>query len=254
VITIDAGWYSSFVSMLPELERHNFTATMYVTTYYSEKQVPVFNVALQYILFVTNVHSLDTTGLGLPVENMFDLREPAQKNQVVELLQQQADQMSSEAGRQSLLSQLCERLEVSYSAIIENKLFHLASTDQLQDMADRGLDIQLHTHRHRISVNGTDCIEQELMDNKYELSQITQKDLVHFCYPSGIYDKTVWPTLEKLNIVSATTTETGLVNSQSHQYALPRILDGEEISDIEFEAELSGFGEVKRKILSFIRH
>ena len=253
VITIDDGWYSSFVSMLPELERQKFTATMYVTTYYSEKQVPVFNVALQYLFSVTKVQSLGTKELGLLVENTFDLRESAQKNQVVGLLQQYADQLSSETERQRLLSQLCERLGVSYTAILESKLFHLSNANQLQQMAGRGVDIQLHTHRHRISVNGADCVEQELMDNKCELSQITQKDLIHFCYPSGIYDKIFWPTLEKLNIVSATTTETGLVDSQSHRYALPRILDGEVISDIEFEAELSGFGQVKRKILSFIR-
>ncbi|MDX2465031.1 MAG: hypothetical protein QNK31_11055, partial [Porticoccus sp.] len=115
VITIDDGWYSSFVSMLPELERQKFTATMYVTTYYSDKQVPVFNVALQYLFSVTTVKTLDTRGLGLSVENTFDLKEPAQKNQVVRLLQQQADQLSFEAERQSLLSQLCERLEVNYS-------------------------------------------------------------------------------------------------------------------------------------------
>ena len=145
-------------------------------------------------------------------------------------------------------------MQISYSSLFENKLFHLASADQLQDMAHRGIDIQLHTHRHRISLKGVDCTEQELVDNKDELSKVAQESLVHFCYPSGIYDKTVWPTLEKLNIVSATTTETGLVDNQSHRYALPRILDGEEISDIEFEAELSGFGELKRKLLSFVRH
>lgn len=254
VITIDDGWYGSYLHMLPELERQKFTATMYVTTYYCDKQAPVFNVALQYLFSATKVKTLNTSKLGLPVEKVVDLQESLQKDLVVTLLQQHADQLPSEVERQSLLSLLSESLEINYSAIIENKLFHLASTDQLQNMVSRGIDIQLHTHRHRISLKGDDCTEQELKDNKGELSKIAQKPLEHFCYPSGTYDKTVWPTLEKLHIVSATTTETGLVNNQSHRYALPRILDGEEVSDIEFEAELSGFGELKRKLLSFIGH
>lgn len=254
VITIDDGWYSSYLYMLPPLEEQKFTATMYVTTYYSEKQAPIFNVALQYLFSATEVETLNTSKLGLPVGKVVDLRVSSQKDEVVALLLQHAAQFSSEAERQSFLSLLSEHLKISYSAIFEKKLFHLASADQLQNMTSRCIDIQLHTHRHRISLNGVDCTEQELKDNKGELSKVAQSPLVHFCYPSGIYDKRVWPTLEKLNIVSATTTETGFVNSQSHRYALPRILDGEEISDIEFEAELSGFGELKRKLLRVVRH
>ena len=91
VITIDDGWYSSFLYMLPELERQKFTATMYVTTYYSEKQVPVFNVMLQYLFSATKVETLNTKKLGLLVEKVVDLRESLQKDQVVALLQQHAD-------------------------------------------------------------------------------------------------------------------------------------------------------------------
>ncbi len=48
VITIDDGWYSAWASMLPALEKHNYPATVYLTTYYCLHQAPVIDVALSY--------------------------------------------------------------------------------------------------------------------------------------------------------------------------------------------------------------
>jgi hypothetical protein len=48
--------------------------------------------------------------------------------------------------------------------------------------------------------------------------------------------------------VSATTTDIGLVAADSPPYALPRILDGQDITDLEFEAELCGFMQLLRRL------
>jgi len=250
VITIDDGWYGTYKHMLPVLEKHQFPATLYVTTYYSDKQTPIFNVALQYLFTVTDVQSLDAKKLNVGNEALVNLALSTEKSNFIAFLQGYANQLASEQERQQLLELLAVQLGLNYQTIVEDKLFHLASEGQLEEMARQGMDIQLHTHRHRISVDGLDCLEQELLDNQARLAQVSERPLIHFCYPSGIYDETVWPTLKKLGMVTATTTESGLVNKKAHPYALPRILDGENVSDIEFEAEMSGFGEVKR---SFFR-
>lgn len=234
--------------MLPELEKNQFPAVLYATTYYSGKQVPVFNVALQYLFATTKVETLDSQKFNIGYSSEVDLTSIKEKSKFMNSLQAHASLLLSEEERQRLLALLAKELELSYSTIVENKLFHLADEEQLKEMVQRGIDVQLHTHRHRISVDGVDCLEQELIDNKSKLDKVSGNPLLHFCYPSGLYDQSFWPTLEKLGMVSATTTESGLVNKQSHPYALPRILDGEDISDIEFEAEMSGFGELKRSL------
>ncbi len=75
-----------------------------------------------------------------------------------------------------------------------------------------------------------------------------QKPLTHFCYPSGVYDKTTWPWLDRLGIKSATTVEQGLNFPKAPQLGLKRLLDGQEVQQIEFEAELCGFIEVTRRL------
>jgi peptidoglycan/xylan/chitin deacetylase (PgdA/CDA1 family) len=47
-ITIDDGWLSTYTHMLPVLERYQLPATLYATTWYSGKDLPVINVAVEY--------------------------------------------------------------------------------------------------------------------------------------------------------------------------------------------------------------
>lgn len=252
VITIDDGWYSTFLHMLPILEKNNYPATVYVTTYYSEKQTPVFDVALQYMMAITKRKRLSLQSVDTSCYGDFDLANMEQKALAREQLQSYVASLEGEDSRQEMMNKIGDMLGVPYSEIIDNKLFHLMTPEQIEEMSCRGVDIQLHTHRHRISHLGKDCISEEIKGNRESLKPFTSKSLIHFCYPSGVYDESVWPQLEAAGIVSATTTETGLVNQKPHKYALPRILDGEYVSDIEFEAELVGFGELKRKLISAV--
>jgi hypothetical protein len=57
---------------------------------------------------------------------------------------------------------------------------------------------------------------------------------------------------EKLGIKSATTCEPGLVDQHTNPFFMPRFLDGENIDQIVFEAELCGVGHFLRKIKSTI--
>lgn len=248
VITIDDGWHSTYKYMLPVLEEYRMPATVYVTTYYVEKQTPVFDVALQYMFSSSAAQSIDVSGLGV-VGGVFDLTDASQYQKALEELQRLAGSLSSEQERQELAHQLAFQLGVNYKDIVDKKLCHMMTIEELNDAAHCGLDIQLHTHRHRITEAGISTITKEISENCSYLEAVAKKPLEHFCYPSGIYDRSVWLSLKELGIVSATTTEAGLVDRRSHVYALPRILDGEELSDLEFEAELCGFGEIKRKLV-----
>ncbi|PHS73876.1 MAG: polysaccharide deacetylase [Porticoccus sp.] len=253
VLTIDDGWYGSYLHMLPELEKHQFSATLYVTTYYSEKQWPVANVALHYLVSRTDLARVRLADLGIPSDQVYDLAESDQRSGLATTLQCHLEQLPGEYERQVFLWQVAGQLGFDRELICSEKWFHLASPPQVQEMSRRGLDIQLHTHRHRISKAGHFCVEEEIENNRAQLEPLTEQPLQHFCYPSGVYDRTIWPDLKKLGIASATTTASGLVGRGAEIYALPRILDGEHVSDLEFEAELSGLLELKRSFFKWLK-
>ena len=66
VITIDDGWVGVHAHGWPLLREFGFPATLYVTTHYIEHDAPVFDVAIQYMLWKTTREQVDLSGLGLP--------------------------------------------------------------------------------------------------------------------------------------------------------------------------------------------
>lgn len=252
VVTIDDGWYSTYRCMFPALQACSIPATVYLTSYYCEKQLPVVTVLLNYLLASTSCKEVIELDLAGRLQ-VFDLSVESDKGRLMACCQGHLDSLDSEEGKQSFLEELSSKLGVDYQSIISKQLFHLMTPAQVQEMASCGVDFQLHTHCHTISKQETYCIEDEIVKNSQFINSLVDIDLVHFCYPSGIYDPQIWPELEKLNVESATTTEIGLADKNTHKYAIPRILDGEQISDIEFEAELSGFNDMVRRILSVCR-
>lgn len=248
VITIDDGWYGTYRYMLPELKESGFPATVYVTSYYSENQLPVADVVLQYMLSNTSLKSIDLGSLAIGKNERFALETSADRARAHALLRDISNALETAGNREQFLADIGQLLGMSYLDIKARKLFNLMTFEQIAECVSQGVDIQLHTHRHRISEGGKSTIEQELADNRARLEPLVKRPLRHFCYPSGVYQQSVWPELEAQGIESATTTEAGFVRTGTHRYALPRILDGQDVSDLEFEAEMSGFGELKRRL------
>ena len=254
VLTIDDGWYSTYLHMLPELEAQHFPATLYLTTYYAENPYPVFEVLIEYMFSQTAERSIDPAKLGVGVGAGMAISDAGDRDRAKLMVKTYASEMDDERSRQAFARKLGRELGVDYEYLLENRVFNLVSLGQAADMFRRGLDIQLHTHRHRVSHRGDECLARELDDNRASLDKVITGRREHFCYPSGIYDVSLWPVLSSAGIVSATTTDVGLVRQDTPRYALPRILDGEQVSDIEFEAELSGLLELKRRILRVFRN
>jgi len=111
------------------------------------------------------------------------------------------------------------------------------------------MDIQLHTHRHRLDLDNVAALDEELSDNAIRLAHMTSAPLEHFCYPSGVWSEATWPILSKHQVRSATTIVQGFNYTGAPPFGLKRLLDGESVHDPEFEAEMSGFFELKRRLL-----
>ncbi len=224
VITIDDGWSSTYTHMLPILERLGLPATVYMTTWYSEHQLPIVNVVVRYILERA-------------------LRSPNEAPGVIA----EIEKLSSLVERELALRDCAARFGVSTEEWWNGRQFHLMSPMEIRDASRRGLDIQLHTHRHTSSDRDSDDLEREIADNRAALARALarpEQSFNHFCYPSAVTHPSAVPILKENGIKSATIGEERINPRGTNPYRLRRFLDGRSVSDTEFEAYLSGVLEI----------
>lgn len=245
VVTVDDGWYSAYQIALPELESLSIPATVYVTTYYMPKEIPVYQLVVRYMFWKTphdtlRLNELDT---GLPQVAVPKGSESA--NTAMRALMEYGAKHCTEEQRVAICRQLGKRLDVDYEDIVRSRKFTLMKPAQVREMAGRGIDIQLHTHRHQLPAN-EDRARAEILDNRAALEPLAQRPLVHFCYPKGLWAPEQGSWLRESNVVSAVTCDPGLNDANSNPLRLRRFLDSESVSQIEFEAEISGFADLLR--------
>lgn len=216
VITIDDGWVSTRTHMLPVLERYELPATIYATTWYAGRDLPVINVAVDYLLSVS--------GRG-------DANRRAAIRRIEAL---------PEGERLDALRALGRELGVS-EAWLGARQFHLMQADELADVRRRGFDLELHTHRH-IDVSGNlGRLAQEVEENRAFLTDVVGASPAgHFCYPSGTYHPSAPALLAESGVRSATLVAEGINPPGANPYALRRFVDGRSVSQVEFDAYLSG--------------
>ena len=250
-ITIDDGFFSAYAEAVPALETHAFPATIYVTTYYAVKQAPVFRLAVQYMFWRSRAASLPASHPWAP-EAPADLTDATARVRAMWHVIEYGEARSSEQERHAISRELAELLGVDYGAICRRRLFHLMTLDAIRDLATRGFDIQLHTHRHRLPQTTEEGTRREIVENREVLEAAVGHSLRHLCYPSSIWTPHQWPWLEALRIRSATTCSPGLNGPDTHRLALTRFLDTANVSAIEFEAELYGYLELMRPLRAWV--
>lgn len=221
VVTIDDGWESTFTHMLPILEAEGLPATLYATTWYAGRDLPVVDVSVTYLL--------ESSGRG-------DLDRSAKVAEIEAL---------PVGERLEALRRLGSELGVD-EAWLKLRQFNLMGLDQLAEAACRGIDVQLHTHRHIDVTEQVDRLPGEIADNRAFLASVSGGSLDHFCYPSGTFHHRAPELLAACGVRSATLVEEGLNPPGANPYKLRRFLDGRSVSDAEFDAYLSG-------VLHFLR-
>jgi hypothetical protein len=68
--------------------------------------------------------------------------------------------------------------------------------------------------------------------------------MVHFCYPSGVYSREFLPWLAEENIISATTCDVGLAGRHTNPLLLPRVIETNSRTALEFEGWLTGVADL----------
>jgi len=226
VLTFDDGFHDFYRHALPALRDFGFPCTLYLTTYYCDRRLPIFNLIVSYMLWK-----------GGPPHTATG------ENRVREALRlvQQADHENWDVhAKNEFARSLAQSFGLDYEQLERSRLFQIMSPDEVAEAARGGIDIQLHTHRHR-TPHDRELFLREIRDNARRIQELTGRAPAHFCYPSGVTAPAFFPWLREARVESATTCVPGLASASSDPLLLPRFLDGAGVEDLDFESWLSGF-------------
>ena len=242
-ITFDDGNYDFYREAYPVIKEFDFPVTLYLTTFYSHYNKPVFDVICSYLLWKGRNTALDLKPL-IGQEREVDLSSGGARARVLTELHGFARQnkLSAEE-KDALAAALAKQLRIDYDQLLARRLLHLLTPEEVKQVAAGGVDVQLHTHRHRTPMD-RELFRREIEDNRNSIREMTGVSPTHFCYPSGIYDPAFFPWLEELGVTSATTCDPDLATRDSRRLLLPRLVDTCSLTPIEFEGWLTGIAAV----------
>jgi peptidoglycan/xylan/chitin deacetylase (PgdA/CDA1 family) len=243
VLTFDDGTADFAQIVWPMLKRYGYPATVYVTTYYSEKRQPVFPLMCGYLLWKRRHRVLKAAPeLGIP--EAVDLSNPLKRELAERWIVNSAQRHDRSADETNLrAARLAELLDIDYDALLRRRVLQLMTPEEMRDVATDGADVQLHTHKHR-APRHRDLFTQEIADNRTRLEALTGRPARHFCYPSGEHYPEFLPWLAAQQMRSATTCIPGLGTADTNGLLLPRVVDTAALTPIELEGWLSGASQV----------
>jgi peptidoglycan/xylan/chitin deacetylase (PgdA/CDA1 family) len=241
-ITFDEGMHDFYSKAYPLLQAFQVPTTLYVPTYYSTYQRPIFDMASSYMLWRGRGRYIETGNLlpGAP-----RVRIPTNREKRTDLhLQMRAYANArglSASEKDAMLRELSAKVGIDWDEFLASRMLRLMSIDELRSLDQRLVDVQLHTHRHRTPRDYT-LFVREIEDNlaALEVMGFPKAGRVHFCYPSGDSDSVFYPWLESLGIQSATTCEPAYAERLTHPLNLPRFLDTMGTTRLEFRSWVSG--------------
>jgi hypothetical protein len=141
--------------------------------------------------------------------------------------------------RTAFAERLTDLLGDDYATIQAKRILTVMTRDEAAEVARDGIDVELHTHRHR-TPNDRALFLREIADNRERIEQIRPGTARHFCYPSGVYRPEFLPWLREAGVTTATTCDPGLASSRSEPLLLPRLVDTSFLSPLDVEGWMTG--------------
>jgi peptidoglycan/xylan/chitin deacetylase (PgdA/CDA1 family) len=238
-LTFDDGHYGFYKMARPVLKEFDFPATVYLTTFYVHYNRPVFDDVCSYLLWKGKRTTLDLrplTGQDGKIDTSSSVSRAAARDHLIGFVRRR--KLPAEE-RDALAARLARQLWIDYDELCAKRILHLLNPDEVRQLADEGIDIQLHTHRHQ-SPGARQLFGLEVEENQARVYQMTGRPARHFCYPNGIFNNDLFRWLAEMEIVSATTCDPGLASRNSNPLSLPRLVDTNNLSALEFEGWLTG--------------
>jgi peptidoglycan/xylan/chitin deacetylase (PgdA/CDA1 family) len=242
VLTFDDGASDFSTQAYPILREFGYPATVYLTTYYCDYNRPVFDGACSYLLWKARGARLrleEVTG----EDSTYDLATAEGCAGALDAVIDFANRgRMSAREKDELAARLAAALGLDYEAFVAKRIVQVLSPAQVKTLAARGVDIQLHTHRHR-SPPDRQQLAREIDDNRRRIEALAGSQAEHLCYPDGLYHADYLNWLPEMGVRSATTCEPGLASAGSHPMRLPRLVDTSLLSMTEFKGWLDGISD-----------
>ena len=256
VLTFDDGMINFRLHALPILRKYGYPATVYLRTDYCGYRRPVFPPVCAYLLWKKR-DSVVPGNSELGWLQPQDLRTPEGRSRAWSSIQRvhQERELSAD-GHDAIVAELARHLGIDYMGFVDSRILQIMDPEDVCAIAQEGIDVQLHTHSHRLitTLGQGEELRYEIEENRRRIFELTGRNPVHFCYPSGKYSLDSLPALRRLGIASATTCDPDLAARSSNPLLLPRYIDTDVRSDSEFEAWLSGVGSLLVRLRASKNH
>lgn len=240
-ITFDDGFHDFFSMAFPIVESFGYPVTLYLTTYYVELNLPVFDPMCSYLLWKGRHKQHLEWPEVFPVPVALD--EAGRKQATATIKQFAISRKLSGREKDDLLAQLAGRLDIDYEDLRRKRVLNLITPQEARELAARGVDLEYHTHRHRV-YRSRERLFAELEDNRRRITTFTSSEPRHFCYTSGFYLPEYPAYLKDYGMLSATTCRAGLCTARTNPLLLPRLVDTTGLPDLEFRAWLTGTADL----------
>jgi peptidoglycan/xylan/chitin deacetylase (PgdA/CDA1 family) len=238
-LTFDDGFYDFKAAALPALEARGYPATVYVATQRCQHEIPIAHLLTSYLLWKHRPLTLDARGIE-GMNCIYPLASPAGRARLTtEMFRRMRREQMNPQDEHVFARELMDRLHVDYEAAASSRLLRVLSGADLREISGRGTAIEMHTHRHRAPEDPDEFIE-EVRVNGEAVQAMTGRRPRHLCYPDGLYRSAYLSKLETEGIETATTCDPALASPASHRLLLPRFVDNEMVTQIGFEAWVTG--------------
>lgn len=240
-ITFDDGACDFAIKAAPILSAANMHSTLYLTTYYCGKDMPVFAPFVSYLLWKGRGRTVLLPGLYTRV-TIPQFVDTPEFDKLHRSLLQHAEDVRMDAVEKNEFARLIARaVGVDFDALNEKRIMHLMTPEEVRSLDPNLVDIQLHTHRHRTPQSQAE-LHEELTRNADEIRRMTGRStpLTHFCYPSGRYHPDLVTWLRMSGMRSATTCKPNYSSEDTSPLEIPRFIDTMPITEDTFEAWVRG--------------
>jgi peptidoglycan/xylan/chitin deacetylase (PgdA/CDA1 family) len=252
VITFDDGWYTTASQLLPVLSELGLPSTLYLSTKNFLEGWPIPQVTVRYLLWKTRLRQVEIAGWGAAVDGCYRLDQAREREQLAQrILAAIREGAQEKATVCAALERFAADLDIAPGELdLASRRFGYVTPEELRDLAAQGCSIEAHGHVHRYPKGDAAAFAADLRLCADEIAALGLPRPRHYCYPSGAFDSGAAAVLAEAGMRSATTCVNTLVDPErADAYYLPRFLDGENVAQLDFEAELSGFSPLVRRYL-----
>jgi peptidoglycan/xylan/chitin deacetylase (PgdA/CDA1 family) len=240
-LTFDDGACDFSIKAVPILRAAGMHSTLYLTTYYTRKDMPVFNPFVSYLLWKARGRTIEIPGLEGRHTIPGVITDPAFQKLHGAILNHARESGMSADAKNVYARQIADAVGADFDDLCRRRLLHLMRPEEIRALDPRLVSVQLHTHRH-LTPGSMEQLREELDRNAAEIVDLTGRNDVtsHFCYPSGMYSRDFVNWLDQYGVKSATTCVPHYSTKETPRLEIPRFIDTMSVSADTFEAWVTG--------------